>query len=321
MALGDSFTEGLWDHDPVQPDVLRGWADLLAATLSARRQAVGEPPLEYANLAVRGRLLPAILSQQVPAALELRPDLVSLVGGGNDVLRPAVDVDVIAAQLEGAVIRLRSLGVDVLLATGMDSVDSPLIRATRARVAVLNSHVWSMARRHGAYVLDVWGMHSLRDWRMWSEDRIHLTGEGHARVAQGALVALGLDPDDRDWDDPLVSLPESAAAERLRGNIEWLRHHVYPWATRRLRRRSDADTSAPKRPETAPVPVGILPGEPGLRRPGDDDGAPTSIVPGLDGGASAGEDAEIDVAGPPGEDPDAGRAAAPGAEPTERTQP
>lgn len=253
LALGDSFTEGLWDSDPVQPDLLRGWADLLAAHISLLRRAAGEPPLEYANLAVRGRLLRPIIEEQVPAALELRPDLVSLIGGGNDILRPSVDIDTVAADLEAAVVRLRAAGCEVLLATGMDSADSPLIRATRGRVATLNSHVWSMARRHGAYVLDVWGMRSLRDWRMWSEDRIHLTSEGHARVAQAALVALGLDPDDPAWDDPLTPLPPAATADRLRGNIEWLRRHVYPWATRRLRRRSSGDLRVPKRPEVAPV--------------------------------------------------------------------
>lgn len=253
LALGDSFTEGLWDADPVQPDLLRGWADLLAAHLSQLRQDAGEPPLEYANLAVRGRLLGPIIEEQVPAALELRPDLVSLIGGGNDILRPAVDVDAIAAELEYAVVRLRTAGIDVLLATGMDSADSPLIRATRGRVAVLNAHVWSMARRHGAHVLDVWGMRSLRDWRMWHEDRIHLTTEGHARVAQAALVALGLDPDDPDWDDPLTPLPPVPAGERLRGNVDWLRHHVYPWATRRLHRRSSGDVRAPKRPALSPL--------------------------------------------------------------------
>ena len=50
-------------------------------------------------------------------------------------------------------------------------------------------------------------MRSLRDWRMWADDRIHLTTDGHARVAQGALVGLGLAPDDAAWDDPLTPLP------------------------------------------------------------------------------------------------------------------
>lgn len=259
VALGDSFTEGLWDvpggsppeetthDDPTLPT--RGWADLLAGHLAQRR---GEQVL-YANLAIRGRLLGAIVREQVPQALEMRPDLVSLIGGGNDILRPGGDPDHLARMLEHAVATLREAGADVLLATGMDTRHSPVIRRTRTRVGILNAHVWSIARRHGAYVLDVWGMRSLHDWRMWAPDRIHLTTEGHRRVAQAALVALGLEPDDPAWDDPLTPLPPVPAAVRVRSDAQWLRSHAYPWATRRLRGRSSGDTRRPKRPELVPV--------------------------------------------------------------------
>lgn len=259
VAIGDSFTEGLWDSPdgdagPATPDVpLRGWADVLAARLSERRVAAGDAPLEYANLAIRGRLLRPILADQVPAAIGLRPDLVSLVGGGNDILRPAADVDRLARQLETAVVRLRAAGIDVLLGTGVDTVHSGLIRATRPRVATYNAHIWSIARRHGAHVVDLWGMRSLLDWRMWADDRIHLTTEGHARVAQAALVALGLPPDDERWDDPLAPQPPAPRLEQLRGDARWAREHVYPWATRRLRGRSSGDTRRPKRPVPEPV--------------------------------------------------------------------
>lgn len=253
VACGDSFTEGLWDA-PAGPDApLRGWADQLASHLSRRRTAAGLPPLEYANLAVRGRLMRPILAEQVPAALELGPDLVSIVGGGNDILRPTIDVDAVAAEVERVVAQVRAQGVDVLLSTGFDVRDSPVVRATRPRVGVYNAHLWSIARRHGAYVMDMWGMRSLMDWRMWSEDRIHLTTEGHARVAQGALAALGQQPDRADWDDPLAPLPPVPRLVQARANARWLREHAYPWATRRLRRVSTGDVRQPKRPEPTPV--------------------------------------------------------------------
>jgi lysophospholipase L1-like esterase len=267
-ALGDSFTEGLWDlPDGGMPEssaatACRGWADLLALHLAARRRAApasrtadGDPapPLEYANLAIRGRLLGPILTEQVPAAIAMQADLVSLVGGGNDMLRPTADPDAMARDLEDAVVRLRSTGADVLLGTGMDAKDSPLVSRTRGRVAVYNSHIWSIARRHGVHVVDVWGMRSLRDWRMWAPDRIHLTTEGHRRVAQGALAALGLEPEDPRWDDPLAPLPPSPRMARAREDVQWLREHVYPWATRRLRRTSSGDERRPKRPRPEPV--------------------------------------------------------------------
>ena len=265
VALGDSFTEGLWDVPDGEPPVTaeteppglvcRGWADLLAGHLADRARLTdpdGEP-VRYANLAVRGRLLGPILGEQVPAAIRLGADLVSLIGGGNDLLRPVADPDRLAASLEAAVVGLRAAGVDVLLGTGMDAKDSPLMRRNRGRVAVLNSHIWSIARRHDAHVLDLWGMRSLRDWRMWTPDRIHLTTEGHRRVAQAALVALGLEPDDPDWDNPLTPLPPLPRSARVRADVAWFHTHAYPWATRRLLGRSSGDRRVAKRPALGPV--------------------------------------------------------------------
>jgi len=257
LAIGDSFTEGLWDPYPGQPDHQRGWADLLAQHLAARRVAAGDEPLRYANLAIRGRKLRAILTEQVPAALAMKPDLVSLVGGGNDILRPNADVDRLARNLEHAVARLRAAGIDVLLGTGFDAAHSPLVGLTRPRVGVYNAHVWAIARRQGAYVLDLWGLRALQDWRMWSDDRIHLTPEGHRRVAQAALVGLGQAPDEEDWDDPLTPLPPSPAIDRARQNAQWLRAHVVPWAQRRITGVSSGDGRLPKAPELQPVPLAL----------------------------------------------------------------
>lgn len=264
VALGDSFSEGLWDgSDDEGP--LRGWADRLAAELSARRVAAGDEPLAYANLAIRGRKLRTIVTDQVDAALELRPDLVSLVGGGNDLLRLDGDPDRLAAMLEHAVRRLRAEGIDVLLATGFDTRNGRGTAFTRPKTAVFNANLWSIARREGAYVMDMWGVRSLRDWRMWAEDRIHLTPEGHARMAQSALVGLGLTPSTPDWDDPLAPLPPTPWADQLRADALWFRAHAVPWVSRRLHHTSTGDGRPPK--YAAPVPLAV---------PGDPAGAPGS---------------------------------------------
>src|SRR3954468_15319857 len=88
VALGDSFTEGLNDADPDRPGEYRGWADRLAGHLGA---VSPEHDVECATRASRGRLVRQILDEQLPVALTARPDLVSLVGGGNDLLRPGAD--------------------------------------------------------------------------------------------------------------------------------------------------------------------------------------------------------------------------------------
>ena len=253
VAIGDSFTEGLWDS-PDGPDApQRGWADLLASHLSQRRTAAGGSPLQYANLAIRGRLLRPILVDQVPAALALEPDLVSLVGGGNDILRPKADLDAIAGRLEAAVVRLRAAGADVLLATPTDPVGAPLLRHLRGRHAIHSANIFSIAQQHGAYVINQWGMKALQDFRLWAEDRIHMTTEGHRRVALNALSALGHDTDRADWSTPLPPPPPVARRESAAANAEWAKTHLAPWVQRRLRGESSGDTVTAKRPELTPV--------------------------------------------------------------------
>jgi len=244
--MGDSFTEGLWDPYPDAPDVQRGWADNLAASLSARRIAGGEAPLEYANLAIRGRKLRPIIAEQLDVTLEAQPDLVSLVGGGNDILRASADIETLSASLEHAVATLRASGADVLMGTGFKA--GAALSWTNGRVGIFNANIWSIARRHGAHVVDLWGMRSLGDLRLWSGDRIHLTPEGHQRVANAALAALGLEPDDTGWDTPLDAGPAVAFRDAARANAAWMRQHVGPWVKRRLTGTSSGDGRTPKWP-------------------------------------------------------------------------
>ncbi|MEO8556483.1 MAG: SGNH/GDSL hydrolase family protein [Actinomycetota bacterium] len=251
VALGDSFTEGLNDPQPNRANAYVGWADRLAAHL-ARSASEVDRPFGYANLAVRGRLLDDIAGQQVDDALALEPDLVSIVGGGNDILRPKADIDALAARLERAVRRLRASGADVLLATPVDPRNAPLMKATRGRAAIFAAHIWSIARRHDAYVVDQWGMAALLDWRLWAPDRIHLTSEGHRRVALNAFTTLGFTTSDVGWADPLPAAAPISRTNAARANAQWAREYVGPWVQRRLRGQSSGDAISAKRPAVTP---------------------------------------------------------------------
>ena len=242
VALGDSLTEGLEDRDSAGNP--RGWADRLAQHLAVR----SGQDVQYANLAIRGRLIGRILAEQVEPALALQPDLVSLWGGGNDLLRPDADPDAMAAQVEETVVSFRHAGIDVLLGLGVDCRDSPVIKLTRSRVAIYNMNLVAIAHRHGCSVLDTWAMTSLRDWRMWHADRLHLNDLGHERVAQAALVALGLGADHPDWDAPLPPASPLSRRESLAWNLAWARDHAVPWVSRRLRRTSSGAGRVAKLP-------------------------------------------------------------------------
>jgi lysophospholipase L1-like esterase len=251
IALGDSFTEGLNDADPSRPGEFRGWADLLAGHLATAT----EDDVEYANLAIRGRLLRQVVEEQVPVALEARPDLVSLVAGGNDLMRPGADADELAATLEAAVVRFRAAGADVLLATGVDTRNTPILRRARGKIAVFNADIWSIAARTGAAVLDQWGAGWMQDARLWDTDRIHLTAEGHRRTALAAATALGVPTgDDDEWRTPLPPGPPRALRIAVAEETAWVRGFVAPWIGRRLRGTSSGDGRVPKRPVPLALP-------------------------------------------------------------------
>ncbi|HLK96122.1 MAG TPA: SGNH/GDSL hydrolase family protein [Nocardioidaceae bacterium] len=105
VALGDSFTEGVGDVDEARPNGVRGWADRVAEVLSA-----SSPGFGYANLALRGRTLQPILAEQLAPAVAMRPDLVTIYAGANDVLRPYVDLDELIARYDEGVAALASTG-------------------------------------------------------------------------------------------------------------------------------------------------------------------------------------------------------------------
>jgi lysophospholipase L1-like esterase len=212
VALGDSFTEGLNDRAPGgQGAGYVGWADRFAGLLSA-----DQPGLRYANLAIRGKLLGEIAEQQVPRAVELRPDLVSIAAGGNDILRPGSDPDVLAQTFDAAVASLRGAGCRVLLFTGFDPSAFPVIRMLRGKTAIFNMHLRTIAEARDCVLVDLWSMGVLGDRRMWSADRLHLNSEGHRRVALYVAETGGV-PAPADWRAPVDA--QASAAQALPGQV------------------------------------------------------------------------------------------------------
>ena len=254
VAVGDSFTEGMVDPDPTDPARYRGWSDRLAEHL-AERAAEHGADFRYANLAVRGRKLDDIVGPQLERALSMEPDLVSVIGGGNDMLRPSVDLDVLAGRLEEAVIEVRSTGADVLLCTPTDPREAGLFKALRSRHSVHAANLFTIAHNHGAHIINMWGLRATRDWRMWGEDRIHPSELGHERITQAALLALGLPETDPDWQVPLPPAERAGRREELRQHATWARTHAAPWVQRRLRGTSSGSELTAKRPELSPVEV------------------------------------------------------------------
>lgn len=244
-AVGDSFTEGMSDGMP--DGSYRGWADLLAARLAAR-----SPGFRYANLAVRGKLIGQIADEQAPAAAAMGADLVTLVGGLNDVLRPKCDVDLVCARLAVAAQRLAPSCRQLVLMRSPGR-QGPVLERFRPRMEHLFGFIDELAGQHGAVVVDLFGAEVLGDPRLWAEDRLHLNAEGHRRVAEAVWQALGHEPES-DWRTPLAPAVPLGWADRRTADLRFAREHLVPWIGRRLTGRSSGDGRPPKRAALLPYP-------------------------------------------------------------------
>lgn len=178
VALGDSLTEGV--GDPVG-DGWRGWAALLADGLS-------EGPGRFTNLAVSGAQTRDVLERQLPAALELRPGLVSVVVGVNDTLRCTFDIQAVAARLDRVYGAFTGQGAVLLTACLPDpgtmlglpgALAHPLARRQRA----VNAVVHALSERYEALHLHACEGDWTTDRAMWSADRLHPGERGHRQLA------------------------------------------------------------------------------------------------------------------------------------------
>jgi lysophospholipase L1-like esterase len=181
VALGDSFTAGL---EPGQPR----WADELARELDAR----------YVNLAAVGATSEQVELEQLERALELEPDVVTLVCGANDVLfdtRP--DAEAYAARLSRMFSRLRRElpQVKIVTATYPDiSRFLDLRPRTRARVeegmSRFNAAARRVARRHDVVLLESFDHPAASDRDTYAADGFHPSAEGHRKAAREFLRAI-----------------------------------------------------------------------------------------------------------------------------------
>jgi len=244
-AIGDSFTEGVGDDLP--DGSVRGWADRVAAGLA---EAEGGP-ISYANVAVRGRLLSDIVTDQLDEVLALRPapTLITLNGGGNDMLRPRTDLARLADLSAHAVRRCADAGVRLVLISGADpSAGLPLGRVVHRRAEALTASVATLAAAHDLTFVDVFHDAEIRRPGYWSPDRLHLAAAGHRRAA-GLVLAGILGTANHPAVDPVLPVP----ARGPRVELGYYREHVLPWLGRHLRGESSGDGLAGKHPDWVAV--------------------------------------------------------------------
>lgn len=254
VAVGDSFTEGVGDYDALLPNGVRGWADRVA-----ERLAKHQPGWRYANLAVRSKRLRQIIADQLPVAVDLRPTLVTVYAGGNDILDVGTDIRALMREYEQMVRRLAATGATLVLFTGYDVAAHPALKVFLRRNRIYNAEVRRIATEVGAILVDYWGFEEYRNKRLWSDDRLHMSKRGHKLLAARVLDALEVPHSISagPW-----KLPEPRTVPQwLRDQRQWLREWIVPLVGRKLRRVTLGDTLAPR----WPTPVAV-PRKGGLRR-------------------------------------------------------
>lgn len=249
VAIGDSTAEGFGDPDPHADGGVRGFGDRLATQIAARQGG-----LLYANLAVRGLGAAAIRAGQLEPALAMRPDLVTIMAGMNDLLRTGFDAGAIADEIAAMQRALVATGCVVISFTLPDVAHRlappPFAQLVSRRTRRLGDAIRAATASTGARLVDLAAHPLATDPRMWTRDRLHASPEGHARIAAACAEVLSLAGADDAW---RAEPPVGARTEGWRESLAWAREHLVPWLWNRARGRSAADHHRAKRPALAPI--------------------------------------------------------------------
>ena len=132
----------------------RGWADRVADGLAKESGT-----FTYANLAVRGKLLPQVIEDQLEIALSFvtGPDtLISFHAGANDALRPGFDQALAKQRYQSAVRTLAASGATIMLFTVLEDTGNSGrgSKLWQERFAAFNNGVREVAAEVGAILLD-----------------------------------------------------------------------------------------------------------------------------------------------------------------------
>jgi lysophospholipase L1-like esterase len=231
VALGDSITVGMGDPAPGAPGghagpAWRGWPALLATGLK-------EPALY--NLATLGALTADVERDQLPIALGLRPDIVSVIAGLNDTLRGGFDPARVGASIARTVGPLKAAGAEVLTMRLPDpgkmfGLPNALARPLARRMRAVNEAVDDVARRFGTLHFDAAADPRTYERRNWSVDRLHPNERGHRLIAccfYDKLDNIGY---------PLTTRPEtepSSPPPTRRAEFGWMATKGTAWVLRR----------------------------------------------------------------------------------------
>ena len=150
VALGDSTGVGIGARND------GGYPDRLLCRLQAQR-----PAARLINLCRSGSTSIDVLEDQLPDALRLRPQLITLGIGINDVSH-GQDDEAFANNLEEIAVRLAKLAAPIVIVNIPDLAFAPAVRRLvppelyERRIEVMNRHLEATAARHRLVLVDLY---------------------------------------------------------------------------------------------------------------------------------------------------------------------
>jgi len=224
VSLGDSVTVGIGDRPTAHGDL--GWAAHLARSLRSDH---------FINVSRVGARARDVLAEQLPIALRQRPDLATVLVGGNDVLRGNFDARRIAGEIGSCADALRCSGSDVMVVLLHDPQRVlpkggwTLGRVIGVRARALNEHVSAALREiPGVVTLDPSAYRVSYDPRSWHVDRMHPSVQGHRALAAAAGERLRC----RGWEPCEIAEAPHSPPNRWSSSA-WLIRNGVPWFAKR----------------------------------------------------------------------------------------
>jgi hypothetical protein len=187
-VLGDSIAMGR--GDPTEGYVTAAWGGRVAAALARERDAV-----TYANLAEDRARAADIRDSQLRPALDLEPDLVAMIGGGNDCLfAEEFDIAPVKAALDDIVVALTNRGTTVVTYETVDfprAFPDPAFEKLGRRLLELYAATREIARERGTLHVDIYSQPWSSERYLFSEDLQHPTMRAQALAASMTIRVLG----------------------------------------------------------------------------------------------------------------------------------
>ena len=228
VALGDSLTEGLGDDGFRKNRRDKGWADRLANLMACEAANAGQS-FSYANLAVRGQNTLSILTCQLEMALDMKPDLVTIMTGANDLRSLNERLPSMVGLLRGAINRLQAIDAKVVLISLAQPAHLSFAKSFVHRSKLWAETLQSLATELDVDLVNINQMSVFESLHYWSGDLVHYSAKGHIKIANTVADKLGLEV--RDHSEPTEILERLSALHMLKWSIV----EVLPFIGRQIR--------------------------------------------------------------------------------------